>query len=66
LNGEIKGTTVSYAANSVIELAQIKDHKKLIKIKEDLIAVEDGTIGKINYILETAPTPIALSMNQKR
>lgn len=30
------------------------------------MATEDGTIGKIYYIFEPAPSPIALSMSQKR
>jgi hypothetical protein len=50
----------------VIELNQILDSKNIIKIKEDLLAIDDGTLGRIHYVFKSAPTPIAVLMNQKR
>lgn len=34
--------------------------KKNVKVKEDMVATDDGIIGKMLYELEVAPSPAAL------
>lgn len=42
-----------------MEIQQVLD-KKSIKIKEDMIASDDGMLGKILYELEVAPSPVSV------
>lgn len=34
--------------------------KKCIKIKEDMVASDDGMLGKLLYELEVAPSPVSV------
>lgn len=61
LNTQLKGQTWKYEPNSIIEMTQILDHK-YVKIKQDMIAIEDGMIGKLLFELEAAPSPISVAL----
>jgi hypothetical protein len=59
LNTELKGQSVVFSPNGVVEAAELLD-KKQIKVREDMVASEDGMIGKLLYEMEVAPTPLAV------
>ena len=59
LNTELKGQSVVFSSNGVVEAAELLD-KKQIKIREDMVASEDGMIGKLLYEMEVAPTPLSV------
>ena len=65
LNTELKGSTVSYPANSVIESNQLLD-KKGFKIKEDMVASDNGCLCKLCYEFETVPTPLSIQFRNRQ
>ena len=65
LNTDVKGQTVTYKANSVIEANQLLD-KKGFKVKEDLLAVDNGSLCKLNYEFDLGPTPISIQFRNKQ
>ena len=50
LNTDLKGATGSYQPHSIIELPQLLLQRN-IKIKEDMVASDDGILGKLLYEL---------------
>jgi cGMP-dependent protein kinase len=59
LNTELRGTTLTYEPNSIVELAQLLERKAL-RVKEDMVASDDGIVGKLLYEVEVAPSPVSI------
>ena len=59
LNTDLKGATHAFEPNAIVEIQQVLD-KKSIKIKEDMVASDDGMLGKLLYELEVAPSPVSV------
>jgi hypothetical protein len=59
LNTELRGATAVYEPNAIVELPQLLERKN-IKVKEDMVATDDGIVGKLLYEIEVAPSPVSI------
>ncbi len=64
LNTALKGATIEHSANSILHKEELKE-KKAFKVKEDMVAVEEGELCKIKYETEVAPSPISISVKKE-
>lgn len=59
LNTALKGATIEYSPNSILHKEELKE-RKAFKVKEDMIAVEEGELCRIKHETEVAPSPISI------
>ena len=51
LNTALSSPSGKYEPNSIIEIAQLLD-KKNMTVKDDMVALDDGMMGKLKYTIE--------------
>ena len=65
LNNALKGDSITYSPNCVVSIDEVAE-KRHLKVREDMVASEEGTLCKINVLLDVAPSPISVQVKSRK